>query len=278
MSLTVSVDLSGLEKKILEKSIAIKKAVGPVMKDEGGLLALSLIKYTQPFGTGQKAKEQGERAIQGDLTGHRATQRKSGGGGKTGEGFGGVFFIIPDKWAASATYEPKNNVMRLFVKKDGTVYGADMAMWKVNASNQELHAHHQSLRKADGSVTQAGYSTRDIGRWKFVNKWVITQTQFQSYLAFIFPRVGFAKAGWATVCRKLGRQNTDIPAWIKNHNAPGSIIDNTNKSPATLTMINEVDYTGRVLSESAKRLAVKERETKIKLSIDRAVKYGVKDK
>jgi hypothetical protein len=273
MSLSISVDTSGLEKKILEKSIAMKKSMGEALKEEGGLLALSLVKYTQPFGMGQKAKDQGEKAIQGDLTGHRAK-----GGGVNGDGYGGVFFIIPDQYAASAVYDQKQNVMRLFVKKTGEVYGADMALWKVNASNSELYAHHQSLRKADGSVTQAGYRTRDIGRWKFVDKWVITQSQFQGYLAFIFPRVGFAKAGWATICRKLGRANTDIPAWIKNHNAPGSVIDNTDKPNPSLTIINEVDYTGRVLSESAKREAIKEREVKIGLAIDRAIKYGVKDK
>lgn len=268
-----SVDMSGLEKKILEKSIAMKKGLGASMKEEMGLLCLSLIKYTQPFGMGDKAKQMGESAIKGDLTGHRAK-----GGSVRGDGYGGVFFIIPDKYATSAVFEPSENVMRLFVKKTGEVYGCDVSLWKVNASISELHAHHESLRKPDGSVTQAGYSTRDIGRWKFVNKWVITSTQFQNYLAFIFPRVGYAKGGWATCARKLGRPNTDVQGWIKNHPSPGSVIDKTKQDSPSITIINEVNYTGRVLSESAKKLAIKERETKIVLAIDRAIKYGVKDK
>lgn len=273
-----SVDLSGLERKILEKSIAMKKGLGEAMHEEMGLLCLALIKYTQPFGTGAKAKQMGQSAIKGDLTGHRARQLKSGGGGGQGEGYGGVFFIIPDKYADSAVFDQKQNVMRMFVKKTGEVYGCDTSLWKVYASNSELYAHHQSLRKPDGSVTQAGYGTRDIGRWKFVDKWVVTNSQFQGYLAFIYPRVGFAKAGWSTCARKLGRSNEDVPAWIKNHDAPGSVIDNTKKESPSITIINEVNYTGRVLSESAKKLAIKEREVKITLAIDKEIKYGVKDK
>lgn len=262
-------DISGLEKKILEKSIAIKKSLGEAFKEEAGLLSLSLVKYTQPFGMGDKAKQQGEKAIQGDLTGHR----------KGADGYGGVFFIIPDQYATSAVFDQKQNVMRMFVKKTGEVYGCDISLWKINASNSELHAHHQSLRKADGSVTEAGtFNHKDVGRWRFVQKWTITSSQFQAYLEFIFPRVGYAKGGWATVCRKLGRSNADIPGWIKNHPSPGSVIDNTSDANPSITIINEVNYTGRVLSESAKREAIKEREVKIKLAIDRAIKFGVKDK
>jgi hypothetical protein len=249
MSLSISVDTSGLEKKILEKSIAMKKSMGQALKEEGGLLALSLIKYTQPFGTGAEAKGQGESALLRDLT--------------------EAFYILPDALLAGATTDRGN--MRLFVSKLRIVWMTPMENWQVSASLEALQEHHDQLRTKDGRVRRNRNKVDIQGALAVINLWVISASQFDALLKFLVPRVGYAKGGWAAVCRKLGRSNSEVPAWIKNHTSPGSVIDNTDQPNPSLTMINEVNYTGRAL-------AIKEREVKIQLAIDRAIKYGVKDK
>ena len=256
MPITINVDTSGLEAKIFEKSIAMKKSMGEALKEEGGLLALSLIKYTQPFGTGSKAKGQGESAILRDLT--------------------EAFYVLPDSLLAGAT--PDNGNMQLFVTKTGIVWTCPMENWQVSTSLEALQVHHDQLRTKDGRVRRNRNKVDTQGSLAIINLWVVSASQFDALLKFLVPRVGFAKGGWATVCRKLGRSNDDIPAWIKNHNAPGSIIDNTNDPNPSLTMINSIDYTGRVLSESAKREAIRERKMKIGFAVGRAVKYGIRDK
>jgi hypothetical protein len=254
--MSITIDLSGLDKKIAEKAVAMKKSLGTALKEEGGLLALSLVKYTQPFGTNAKAKGQGESAIKKDLT--------------------EVFYVLPDGLLAGATTEREN--MRLFVSRDGIVWLTPMSNWMVGADIETLQARHNSLRDRNGRITRTRNKVDQQGRIATVNLWVITATQFAALLKLAINEVGFAKAGWATVCRKLGRSNSDIPAWIKRHDAPATVIDDTAKEQPSITMVNEVDYTGRVLSESAKRLAIKEREQKIQGAIDLAVKHAVKDK
>jgi hypothetical protein len=261
MSLTVSVDTSGLEKKILEKSIAMKKSLGEALKEEGGLLAVSLVKYTQPFGTGNKAKAQGESAILRDVT--------------------EAFYVLPDQLCSSVTVVRDGlyaGYFQIFAKKNGTVFLTAQSTWHVPDSVEQLQAHHNQLRNRDGRVRRDRNKIDRDGALAIINLWVITQSQFAALMQILLPRVGFAKGGWATVARKLGRSNSELPGWVKNHTSPGSVIDNTDAAQPSLTIINEVNYTGRVLSESAKKLAIQEREVKIGLAVDRAIKFGVRDK
>jgi len=256
--MSIKVDVSGLETKIFEKSIAMKKSLGQAMKEEGGLLCVSLIKYTQPFGTGAKAKGQGESAIKYDLT--------------------EAFYILPDALLAGAT--PDGGNMRLFISK-GVVWLTPQSNWMVGASIETLQAIHQDLRKKSNVAGRIRRNRNKVdiqGRVATVNLFVISTTQFDALFKLAIKEVGFAKAGWVKCGKLLGRSNDDIQAWIKNHDAPGSVIDNTNDPKPTLTLINEVNYSGRVLSESAKREAVEERRDMITLAIGRAIKFGVKDK
>lgn len=259
----ITIDLSGLDKKIIEKSVAMKKSLGQAMREEGGLLCLPLIKYTQPFGTGQKAKALGEGAILRDLT--------------------EVFYILPDELCAGRTIIHDNGIyegyVQIFAKKvTGELYVCPPENWHVVDGLEILHDYWKTLRNKDGRVRRNRNKVETDGRVRIIRLWVITKSQGDQLWAMIAPRVGFAKNGWAQCAKKLGRSNSEVAAWIKNHNAPATVIDNTNQEHPTLTLVNEVDYTGRVLSESNKREAIKERERNITEAIDRAVKYGVKDK
>jgi len=88
-------------------------------------------------------------------------------------------------------------------------------------------------------------------------------------------RVGFAKSGWCGAMRELGGDN-DIPAWIKRNRAPGyAIIEPVGEYACKITLVNEVNYTGRVLSQSNKRAALREREVMIGARIDRILKARI---
>lgn len=280
--ITVDVDTSGLEEKIIRLAKFTRKSVGEVMRQEGRLLAVQLARYTQPFGFSDKSKQQGQSAIAGDLVGTRRTGRATGG---QGDGTGGVFTVVPDDIMAKAV-DYKDGTTRLFVKKDGTVYGADTSMVLKNPSMAQLDAIHQSKRRAsDGSVTQAGYGTKDIGRWKFVSKFVISKSVFQNYLAYVFTKVGIAKSGWADCAKKLGgtRGGTaegNIPGWVTRHLKDfsfGVVGDETdNPENPKLFLINEVNYTSQVLSESGKRGAVRDTEVRLAKSIQLALDHPPK--
>jgi hypothetical protein len=266
--ITVNVDTSQLEKKLLEKSILMKKSLGTVLRDEGRLLALTLAKYTQPFGLDDKAKGMGESAILKDCT--------------------EAFYILPDDLCAKATPIASGQYagyMQIFAKKTGTVYVTPQANWRIADSTQTLFRYHQGLRNKDGRVRRNRNKIDMNGNVAVINLWVITKGQFAAYLPVIQKEVGFAKSGWVTCARQLGgirgssANGSDTPKpWVTRHNAPGRVIDKTTDEKPTITLVNEVNYTSHVLSASGLRGAIAERATKIQLSIDRAVKYGVKDK
>jgi hypothetical protein len=262
-----NVDLSGLDQKLRQIAKITKEEPAKLMKQEARLLCVELAKYTQPFGLDENAKKLGEGAVKSDLLGNVR-------GRPGGQRSGGVFYVIPDALANSAHQEKTGNV-RIFSRKDGFVYGTDSDKFKTKASNSELEEHHKSMRGPDGSVTQAGGKTRDIGRWKFIQRWVITQSQFTSYLAFAIRRVGFAKGGWATCAAKLGGTR-GIPAWITKHKTPGTVIDATGGPEPKITIRNDVNYTSQVLSESNLKAALRDREIKLTARIEQALKAKFK--
>jgi hypothetical protein len=260
--MSISIDLSGLDKKIAEKAAAMKKSLGQAMREEGGLLCLPLMKYTQPFGMNGKAKSLGEGAILRDLT--------------------EVFYILPDELCAGRTIIHDNGIyegyVQIFAKKTGELFICPPENWHVVDPIDSLHDYWQTLRTQDGRVRRNRNKLAQDGRVRIIQLWVITKSQGDQLWGMVSPKVGYAKNGWAQCAKKLGRSNSEVPAWIKNHDAPATVIDNTDKPRPTLTLANEVNYTGRVLSESNKRAAIREREKLITLAIDRAVKFGVKDK
>ena len=182
-----------------------------------------LVQVTPPFSQGvrgRNAKAQGEMAITKELLGIRA-----GGGQRTG----GVFTVMADDLLAkNAQLNEGGATVRLFVKKNGDVYGCDRALFKPRASIAEMYAQHQGMRRKDGHVTTAGGRTRDIGRWKFITQMVVSRTAYLKYEKYIHRRVGMlAAAIVAAYNGKYGPLN-GVPAWISRHTqswAPGSMIE-----------------------------------------------------
>lgn len=249
-------DLSGLDEKLRKIAKLTKEVPADLMRQEGRLLAVELSRYTQPFGTGEEAQRLGEGAVKGDLLG-------GGRGGWAGVKRAGLFYVIPDGLASQFKWEHIEGRIRLFARRDGKVYGTDVNHLKYNASIQELEEFHHRSKNADGSYgSEAGTMTQDNGRWKFITKWVIKQSQFDELLKVLTAKVGFAKSGWATCAEQLGGTR-GIQKWVTKHKAPGTVVDETTAEQPKLTIRNDTNYTSQVLSESGAKEALRDREIKL---------------
>lgn len=182
-----------------------------------------LVQVTPPFSQGvrgSQAKAQGEMAITKELLGIRG-----GGGRRTG----GVFTVMADDLLArNAQIHTGGATVRLFAKKNGDVYGCDRALFKPRASIAEMYAQHQSMRRKDGHVSEAGGRTRDIGRWKFITQMVVSRTAYLRYERFIHRRVGMLAASIVDAYNGKYGPLRGVPAWISRHTrswASGSMIE-----------------------------------------------------
>jgi len=200
------------------------------------LLCVELARRTQPFGDKASSKLSGEKAITRDLIGR-------GGSGKVRAG---IFASLPSK---IVEYEKSENV-RLFVTKNGDVYGTDKFHIRPNASLSEMRGFHKT-QFANGKMSSAGGKTKDVGRWKFIDKMFVPKQTLEEYTKLVKDKVGISKAGWASCALKLkkiiaGQQTRGIPSWVvrqtKDYNN-ADVIDITNdlENPR-VSMTNKIPW------------------------------------
>jgi len=208
-----------------------------------------LLQVTPPFSQGvrnSKAKAQGEMAITKELLGIR------GGGGKR---TGGVFVVMADDLLAkNAQVHAGGATVRLFAKKNGDVYGCDRALFKPRATTAEMYAQHQSMRRKDGHVTEAGGRTRDIGRWKFITQMVVSRSAYLRYERFIHRRVGMLASSIVAAYNGKYGPLKGVPAWVSRHTrtwADGSMVEIPFTSSGTIIRIS-IDA-GALSSEMQRR-------------------------
>jgi hypothetical protein len=102
----------------------------------------------------------------------------------------------------------------IFKTRTGAIIGVDRAHYNPDGNQTMMAAHHQANRnKSNGRVTRAGAFTRDIGRWKFINRQVVPPGAIKRYAAsVVFPKLGTMKAGW--VLPEKSGLKTKMPAWV----------------------------------------------------------------
>ena len=204
------------------------------------LLAVEFSRRTQPFGFDDKSHKQGQGAIAKDLLGGKRT------GGKGG-GRAGIFAPLTPFMEAHAELYDSGNI-RLFVKKDGSVYGTDKAHFMPGASMSTLRGIHKGAF-VNGRMSAAGGDTRDIGRWKFINKYLVPPTVLDAYVTSQQAKVGIAKSGWAQ-CAKSIKNTRNIPSWVTKHlgnYALGNVEDRTANKAPTMVLTNTCRYASDVL-------------------------------
>lgn len=237
--LTFDIDMAPLVAKLERVGLFTNKPMHELVTEQSRLFVSSggktpgMIQVTPPHSAkvrGAAARKQGENAILKDLTGG-----KHGGGA-----FRGIFTVIDDAMLAKNVHVNKSGVIRLFARKDGTVYGCDQQFYKPNAGISEMREHHLRFFK-NGRMTQAGGRTRDVGRWKFIEQMVVSRTSFQRYLAYIFPHVGIYASGFNAAASQLGAKS--VPDWVLRHGtANGSIRIQEGADSFTVTMSDDVPF------------------------------------
>ncbi len=216
-------------KKVPEHSARIIEQV--VETDAKGFLK-DIVAITPPsMGKADKqSQKRGEMAIIHELLG-----QKGGNNIRTG----GVFVVIADEILAKAS-TGKEEYVRLFARKDGTVYGCDTRYYQPKASIDDMFAYHQSKRLKSGKISTAGGRTRDIGRWKFIEQMVVSVTAWKRYQKWICARVGMLAGGFNAAAAKLG---ISLPAWIKRHGTGrGAVEIKRSRGHFTITIRNSVKY------------------------------------
>jgi hypothetical protein len=232
------------------------------------LLCVELARRTQPFGDNNKARETGEKAITGDLIGRK---RRVGI-------FGAIGAAMSEEGGYS-WYKTGDNV-RLFVGKDGFAYGTEKMMFRPDASTSEMRAFHKK-NFVNGKMSSAGSKTRNIGRWKFLDKMFVSKETLDEYIQKAIKKVGIAKAGWANCALQLkkvnkGKLTASIPPWVIRHTADfknGTTQDLTSdiKNPRVV-MTNTTPWASSVIPSSEQAMAVAVVVTKMKTQMNTILK------
>ena len=229
------------------------------------LLCVELARRTQPFGASDSSKKAGEAAITRDLLG------KSGGG----KARAGLFSPISAVMSDAVFYKKSTNV-RLFVSKDGNVYGTDRSHFLPDATESTLRAFHKK-NFVNGRMSSAGGRTKNIGRWKFLDRLFVDAATLNNYLDATLKKVGIAKSGWASCAMQLkkinkGRLTAGIPKWVLRHLEDfrsGEVKDNTaNKNNPTVLLTNKVPWASEVIDvmEQGKAQSIVAQKMKKQLS------------
>lgn len=259
--LEITVDTSGLDAKVIRLAAFTGKTVEEAQIPEARLLGVQMARYTQPFDFGDSSKKLGEGAVERDV--RRA------------------FYVLPNDLVANPVMIKSGQYagwLRLFSTTAGVAYAVQSNNFRVQDSSQTLYRHHQTLRNRSGNVPKKSGWIDQQARFVAINMWVISQSQFDDYLPFIQKEVGFAKGGWATAIADLGGTR-GLPGWVTRHKnkAPGRSIIKKGENP-TVTIINDIDYTSQVLSQSGQRGAIRDAEFRLAKRIQNALDHPPKDK
>lgn len=109
--------------------------------------------------------------------------------------------------------------VRLWVNKAKKVYGVERALFRPDATIEMLYDHHRRYFK-NGRMTKAGTYTRDIGRWKFIDRMVVRESTWLQYLDYVYEKMGTLAGAWGKAATEL---KVRMPKIAKRHSAGGFV-------------------------------------------------------
>lgn len=127
--------------------------------------------------------------------------------------------------------------VKLWVTKDQRVYGVERALWRPNATLDQMFSHHQRYWKK-GRMTKAGTYTRDIGRWKFIDRMVVRYSSFFEYLEYVEEKMGILAGGFGAAAKQL---RVRLPRIASRH-ASGECITILTDNSMRIRIKNGVPY------------------------------------
>jgi hypothetical protein len=249
MKASITIEKTGMEEFFRFYAAVREKTMPEALRINARLLCVELARRTQPFGKDESAKKSGESAVARDLLGGKKRY--------------GIFAPLTDFLQQNAEANSTGTI-RLFAKKDGTVYGTDQAHFLNGASASTLRGVHKKSF-SNGRMSSAGTSDRRTGRWVFINKYFVPGEVLNDYLASVKAKVGIAKSGWAACAKKIksttkGSATRGIPRWVSRHLGDyglGLVQDNAdNADNPSITLTNTAKHADATCRESERNVAV----------------------
>jgi len=211
IEISLDVDTSSIDSALRSYAKNTGVPVNFIVKDQMRLLLQDMIKFSPP-----RKKKPGSKID------------KNIGKERVEKDIGKVIVPVgPAK--ANTLYElfgSKGTVSEaaVFKTRRGAIYGVDRDLWKPTANRRMIKPHHEKYRRKDGRVTEArggseqGRNTKDVGRWKFVDKLHVRERAFRSYVKHRQKKVGELAAGWIHPLDEVARAvNTKgkAPVWVR---------------------------------------------------------------
>jgi hypothetical protein len=277
MNFSVKMDSAKLEFALARLADAGRVELGQVIKQEGGLVAKTLMLIIPPTtgksslgkaasgGMSTTAKQAGENAIKGDLFGGKRAS-------STRYSSVGLFQRI----GSSSLVPPRNGISETVGVRLGWEQSKKIRImsrfWKPSASTSEMSSFHKRFRTARGRTGNISQSA--IGRWNVQDQMWIQNAAADAYFNVIKSRVGWSKSGFAAAALACGIR---VPAWIRRHaSASGTTSFNFGSNPyiigtATNTKIPDINR----YVDNAMAIRVKVTQQKVdRILANKAVNLG----
>jgi hypothetical protein len=262
--ITCKADMSGILSRLVKVAPVLRKPVRTLVIQEAKGFTKDAQRITPPASqgvSGPAAKAQGMAAIRRDLLG--------GGGG--GAKFAGIFTVLPDALIEQAVLYNASDNVRLFVTKTGEVYGTEKALFRPFATVDQMYTHHRKYFK-HGRMSQAGARTRDIGRWRFIDKMVVSQGAMNDYLKYVYEKVGSLASGLNAAAMEFG---VPISPWIKRHGTRSGSVDfvEDDELRFMISITNAVSYAGNAGMQRRMDKVLEYRMSKLRRRLPYVVRY-----
>ena len=222
-------DTKKLEYALARLADAAKVDLGLVIKQEGAYVARTIMQITPPTGDKTKkgatvatvtggtitktkasglssnAKEQGEKAILGDLFGGRQMAKEKSIG---------LFQKIGNSTQVPPRGQQNETIGVNLGWEGGKKIRIYQKFWQQSASIPQMRTFHHANRNDRGRPKQVSRSL--IGRWQVQDQMWISNQAADAYLKYVQKKVGLGKAGFAAAAMACGVR---VPAWIRRHMA-----------------------------------------------------------
>ena len=260
-----NIDWRNFDDQVVKRLATAKRGAFPVLVEQGRGIIREIMNLTPPGSTKRdgltrQSQLAGQQRIYDDLLG--------GGSRNKDQRSGGIFAPMAKGIVEQAAMKHgSERAVTLFATKDGQVFGTESELFFPHPSDADIRAHHKHYYR-NGRFTRAGGATRDIGRWRFIDKFVLPMENFREYLKDQYAKVGYLMSGWRVAARKLG---LSIPQWVANADGPSSGEIQITEDRLRIVALNEVSFASMRIPDRRIQKAIDRQEGKMQRAFENYV-------
>lgn len=220
---SIQVSSALLDQRLSELAAALGKDTETIVRDEARLFLKAAIAITPP-----KNRAQGENAVKRDL-------RR-------------IFGVVTDGMADYVAHEFGTHDVRHWLTNEVTHEHYEVEWAKLDPQGYGMEEFHKQNRRAsDGHTNRIRFGQKSNGAW--LEKYVVSDSAFKSYLAKASKHVGTQKSGWLRAYYEIGGK---LAAWIQRNAERGKgTVSNNLGTPGhpSITMGNHADGIGNTKND-----------------------------